>query len=86
VLQVHDAGTATIDPYADLRPCAGGTHGGYGLWTVGQLAAAVHIATGAHGNTVTTQLAALDEPNSHRRDDVRSTAAFAKAKPGRIVD
>ena len=53
VLQVHDAGTSPIDVYADFKPCAGGAEGGFGLWTVGQLSDAVHIAHDDLGNTVT---------------------------------
>ena len=53
VLQVRDTGTSEIDAYADLRRCTGGAHGGFGMFTVGQLADAVHIARDARGNTVT---------------------------------
>ena len=53
VLQVYDAGTSPIDVYADLKPCAGGPNGGFGLWTVGQLSDAVHIAHDDLGSTVT---------------------------------
>ena len=56
VLQVRDSGAAGLDPYADLRPFAGGAHGGFGLWTVGQLADAVHISTDGHSTTVTAAI------------------------------
>ena len=52
VIEVHDAGAGPIDVYADLRPCAGGAHGGFGLWIVGQLADAVHISAGERGTAV----------------------------------
>jgi anti-sigma regulatory factor (Ser/Thr protein kinase) len=58
VLQVSDGGTSVIDQYADLRPCAGGAHGGFGLFTIGQIADSVDIDHHAHGNTVTVHLAA----------------------------
>ena len=58
VLQVRDSGTARIDPYADLRACVGGAHGGFGLWTVGQLADSVEIDHDEHGNTVMAFVAA----------------------------
>ena len=56
VIEVHDAGIGPIDEYADLRPCAGGAHGGFGLWLVGQLADAVHIAAGERGTAVAALL------------------------------
>lgn len=56
VLQVRDAGTAVIDEYADLRPCTGGAHGGFGLFVVGQLADSVDTDRHEEGNTVTVHL------------------------------
>ncbi|MCU1396371.1 MAG: transcriptional regulator [Ilumatobacteraceae bacterium] len=56
VVQVSDGGSTTIDPYAELRPCAGGAHGGFGLWTVGQIADSVTIVRTEHGNAVTVSL------------------------------
>jgi anti-sigma regulatory factor (Ser/Thr protein kinase) len=58
VLQVRDCGTSVIDPYADLRACVGGPHGGFGLWTVGQISDAVDITHDDSGNTVTAFVAA----------------------------
>lgn len=56
VLQVSDAGSKTIDQYADFRPLAAGRHGGYGLWTIGQIAHSVDIAQAPAGNQVTIVL------------------------------
>ena len=58
VVQVQDGGATPIDEYADFRPRAGGAHGGFGLWTVGQLAEAVDITHDEDGNTVTVLVAA----------------------------
>ena len=52
-VQVCDSGTQPIDPIADLRPRAGGAHGGFGLWTVGQLGDILEIATTPSGHAVT---------------------------------
>jgi anti-sigma regulatory factor (Ser/Thr protein kinase) len=38
VVRVSDDGTGIADPFPDLRPLAGGDHGGFGLWLIGQLA------------------------------------------------
>ena len=57
VLHIHDQGANPIDRYADLRPRTGGEHGGFGLWTIGQLADSVDIARHPDGNKVTVFLA-----------------------------
>jgi len=55
-LEIRDRGTMRIHPYADLRPLEGGPHGGFGLWTIGQLADSVNITRNTDGNTVTVFL------------------------------
>lgn len=44
VVRVSDAGAGFADPFPDLRPLAGGAHGGFGYWLVGQLADRVAVA------------------------------------------
>ena len=56
IVQVDDSGSAPIDPYADLRPCVGGAHGGFGLPMSGQLAEAVSIQQDFSGTKVTAVL------------------------------
>lgn len=58
VIEVCDAGNQPVDSYADLRPRAGGPHGGFGLWTVGQLAHSVAITHTSAGNSITFALPA----------------------------
>ena len=56
IVQVSDAGTGSIDRFADLRSCLGGSHGGFGLWTIGQLAHSVEISRQSAMNVVTVSL------------------------------
>ena len=42
-LRVSDRGPGGVDPYAHFRPPQGGPHGGFGLFTVGQLADSVEF-------------------------------------------
>lgn len=59
IVQVSDAGTGSIDRFADLRSCLGGSHGGFGLWTIGQLAHSVDISRQFNMNVVTVSVVNL---------------------------
>ena len=43
VIEVHERGAGTSDPYFDLRPPAAGGIGGAGLWVVGQVMDRVRV-------------------------------------------
>ena len=53
LIDVVDHGGAIADPLADLRPLNGGSHGGYGLWLVGELADEITIDRRDDTNVVT---------------------------------
>lgn len=57
-LRVTDSGAGAVDQYAHFRPHKGGVHGGFGLFTVGQIADSV-VFTRQDDTTVVSVYVAL---------------------------